>query len=140
MSDLPDLPDQPEIVGAGETGIPGMAGLPDLGGLFEQAARMQEQLMAAQEQAEATIIEGQSGGGAVKISATGGWEFDEVVIDPGVIDPDDPELLADLVLAALRDVAAQITDLQRGSIGGLDLGDVNLGGVGGFGGGALGDT
>lgn len=114
--------------------LPQMPGMPDLGGLFEQAARMQEQLMAAQEQAAATVVEGHAGGGAVRISVTGSWEFDEVFIDPAVVDPDDVELLADLVLAALRDVGAQIADLQRGSIGGLDLGDVNLGGLGGLGG------
>jgi DNA-binding YbaB/EbfC family protein len=134
------MSEEPEIVDPSEVGgIPGLSGLPDLGGLFEQAARMQEQLMAAQETAAATVIEGQSGGGAVKISVTGAWEFEDVRIDPGVVDPDDPELLADLVLAALRDATAQITDMQRGSIGGLDLGDVNLGGLGGIGG-ALGDT
>ena len=67
-----------------------------------------------------------------------GETFEHVRIDPGVIDPDDPDLLADLVLAALRDLTNQVQDLQRGSIGGLDLGDVNLGGLGGPGG-AFGD-
>ncbi len=133
---VPDVPD--EVSGpdedAGGLGGPGLGGLPDLGGLFEQAARMQEQMMAAQQQLEATVIEGQSGGGAVKIIVTGAMEFEDVHIAPGVIDPDDPEMLADLVLAALRDVTAQVQDLQRGSIGGLDLGDVNLGGLGGLGG------
>ena len=69
----------------------------------------------------------------------GDVDVEDVRIDPGVIDPDDPEMLADLVLAALRDVTSQVQDLQRGSIGGLDLGDVNLGGLGGLGG-ALGET
>ena len=66
-------------------------------------------------------------------------EFEAVRTAPGVIDPADPEMLADLGLAALRDVTSQVQDLQRGSIGGLDLGDVNLGGLGGLGG-ALGET
>jgi nucleoid-associated protein EbfC len=146
MSDQSGTPDEPELVDPDETipggGIPGLSGLPDLGGLIEQAARMQEQLLEAQERTESTIVEGQSGGGAVKISVTGGWEFEDVRIDPSVIDPSDADLLADLVLAALRDVSTQITDLQRGSIGGLDLGDVNFGGLGGIGGigDALGDT
>ena len=146
MSDVP-VPPEPEPAtpdevadpDAGGLGLPGLGGLPDLGGLFEQAARMQEQMMAAQEQLSSTVVEGQSGGGAVAITATGAMEFEHVRIDPGVVDPDDPELLADLVLAALRDLTGQIQDLQRGSIGGLDLGDVNLGGLGGLGG-AFGDT
>ena len=140
-ADVPDVPDGVSGPGedAGGLGIPGVSGLPDLGGLFEQAARMQEQMMAAQQALEATVIEGQSGGGAVKITVTGAMEFEDVRIAPGVVDPDDPEMLADLVLAALRDVTAQVQDLQRGSIGGLDLGDVNLGGLGGLGG-ALGES
>lgn len=144
MSDDPQVPAVPDEVSgpdedAGGLGIPGLSGMPDLGGLFEQAARMQEQMMAAQEALAAAVIEGQSGGGAVKITVTGAMEFEDVRIDPGVIDPDDAEMLADLVLAALRDVTAQVQDLQRGSIGGLDLGDVNLGGLGGLGG-AFGET
>ena len=134
MTDTP-LPEP-----APESELPSMmGGMADLGGLFEQTARMQEQLLAAQEQAASTVLDGRSGGGAVTVSVTGAWEFTDVVIDPAVVDPDDPELLADLVLAALRDVSAQIADLQRGSIGGLDLGDVNLGGLGALGG-ALGET
>lgn len=131
---LPATPDED----AGGLGVPGLSGLPDLGGLFEQAARMQQQMMEAQEALHATVLEGQSGGGAVTITANGAMEFEHVRIEPGVIDPDDPELLADLVLAALRDLTNQVQDLQRGSIGGLDLGDVNLGGLGGPGG-AFGD-
>ncbi|HYF47281.1 MAG TPA: YbaB/EbfC family nucleoid-associated protein [Acidimicrobiales bacterium] len=109
---------------AGEGSSPGT---PDLGGLFEQAAKMQEQLLAAQEQAEATVVEGRAGGGAVVVEVSGAWEFQQVTIDPAAVDPDDTELLADLVLAALRDAAAKVQELQQGSIGEIDLG--GLGGL-----------
>lgn len=101
--------------------------LPDLGGIFEQAAKMQEQMAAAQEQVAATVVEGRAGGGLVTVKVTGGWDFQEVTIDPSAVDPDDPDLLSDLVLVALRDAATQVKDLQEGAVSQVDLG--GLGGL-----------
>jgi len=111
----------------------GPSGFPDLGGLLEQAQQMQQQLLAAQAEAANTIVEGSAGGGAVKIEVTGGVDFRSVQIDPSVIDPEDPSLLEDLVLAALHDARAEIQQMQEGAVGGIDLGA--LGGMGGLGGG-----
>ena len=105
----------------------------DLGGLLEQAQQMQQQLMAAQAEAAATLVEGTSGGGAVKVEVTGGLDFRSVQIDPSVIDPEDPSLLEDLVLAALHDAVAQVNEMQQGAVGGLDLGALGGGGLGGGG-------
>jgi DNA-binding YbaB/EbfC family protein len=105
----------------------------DLGGLLEQAQQMQQQLMAAQAEAAATLVEGSSGGGAVKVEVTGGLDFRSVQIDPSVIDPEDPSLLEDLVLAALHDAVAQVNEMQQGAVGGLDLGALGGGGLGGGG-------
>ena len=102
----------------------------DFGALMEQAGQMQAQLAAAQEQAASTVVEGVAGGGAVRVEVTGGWEFRSVAIRPDAVDPDDVEMLQDLVLAALNDAASAVAELQRD---GLDLGDVDLGGL--FGGG-----
>jgi DNA-binding YbaB/EbfC family protein len=115
------------------TDATGPAGFPDLGGLLQQAQQMQQQLMEAQAEAANTLVEGSSGGGSVKVEVTGGLDFRSVQIDPSVIDPEDPSLLEDLVLAALHDAMTQIQEMQEGAVGGLDLGA--LGGMGGLEGG-----
>jgi nucleoid-associated protein EbfC len=102
---------------------------PDLGALMRQAQAMQEQLVAAQAQASETEVEGQAGGGVVRIRVTGGMEFRSVTIDPDAVDPDDVEMLQDLVLAALHDAMARVGELQQGAMGGLDLGGLDLGGL-----------
>ncbi|CAN5697556.1 hypothetical protein BH24ACT3_BH24ACT3_11400 [soil metagenome] len=117
---------------------PPSPGMPDLGGLLEQAQKMQEQLAAAQDAAAATLVEGVAGGGVVKVEVTGAMEFRSVAIDPAAVDPADVDMLQDLVLAALHDAMAQITDLQHGVTGGLDIGGLELGGLGGMLGGGAG--
>jgi nucleoid-associated protein EbfC len=103
--------------------------LPDLGGLLEQAGQMQQQLAAAQAEAEDTVVEGSAGGGAVRVSVTGGSEFRSVTIQPGAVDPDDLSLLEDLVLAAVNDAMAQVAELQRSAAASVDLGGIDLGGL-----------
>ena len=103
----------------------GAGGGLDFGALMEQAAALQSQMLAAQEQVAETLIEGVSGGGVVRISVTGGLDFQGVTIDPSAVDPSDVDMLQDLVLAALRHAVEQINDLQSG--GGIDLGGLGLG-------------
>lgn len=100
----------------------------DFGALLETAGQVQAQLMAAQEQAAATVVEGVAGGGAVRIAVTGGFEFQSVTIAPEAVDPDDVEMLQDLILAALNDAAARAAELARPDLGGMDLGGL-LGGA-----------
>jgi len=110
----------------------------DLNALLAQAMEMQEQLSAAQDEIAHTVVEGQAGGGAVVVEVTGGFEFRSVRIRPEAVDPDDVELLQDLVLAALRDAVGRIGALQAASVGGLGaaLGAAGgLDGLLGFGGG-----
>ena len=68
----------------------------------------------------------------VKVEVDGHFEFHSVSIDPSAIDPDDPQLLEDLLLAALRDASAQLQQGQQGAMGGLDLGGMDLDGLGGL--------
>jgi len=103
---------------------------PDLGELLASAQKMQEQLLAAQAEAAEQVHEGHAAGGAVRVSVTGGLDFRSVSISPEAVDPDDVELLEDLVLAALHDAMAKVNEAQQGAMGGLDLG--------GLGGGLLG--
>jgi DNA-binding YbaB/EbfC family protein len=112
------------LLGGGAGGSGGL----DFGALMETAGQMQAQLLAAQERAASTVVEGVAGGGAVRIAVTGGFEFQSVTIAPDAVDPDDVEMLQDLILAALRDAVDEIGALQQPpDLGGLDLGGL-LGG------------
>ncbi len=73
--------------------------------LLQQATAMQEQLLAAQEELSNARVEGSAGGGLVKATVSGTGDLVDLTIDAEVCDPDDPETLADLVLAAVRDAA-----------------------------------
>lgn len=108
------------LLGGGSGGSGGL----DLGALMEQASAMQAQLQAAQEQVAETVVQGVAGGGVVKVEVTGGFEFRSITIAPEAVDPDDVEMLQDLVLAALHDATARIQEIQQGS--------VDLGGFGGL--------
>jgi DNA-binding YbaB/EbfC family protein len=110
--------------------------MPDMSNLLGMAMEMQQQMLAAQQTAADTIVEGQAGGGAVRIAATGGLEFRSVTIAPELVDPDDIDTLQDVVLAALHDVVTRANDLHAqaasgmGGLGGLDLGGLDLGALG----------
>ena len=94
---------------------------------------MQQNLQQAQEAAAAQVVEGTAGGGAVKVRVTGGLEFQEVVIDRSVVDPDDVEMLQDLILAAVRDAMEQALALTSSALGQAGLcgagGGIDLGGL-----------
>ena len=99
----------------------------DFSQLLAQAQTMQQQLLDAQARAAEQVVEGQSGGGVVRVRVTGGFDFQQVTIDPSVVDPSDVTMLEDLVHAAVRDAVAKVNALNQEAMGGLALG-------GGFGG------
>jgi nucleoid-associated protein EbfC len=109
----------------------------DLGGLLRQAQELQASLSAAREQAASTVVEGQAGGGVVKVAMTASGEFRSVSIAAEVVDPTDVEMLEDLVLAALRDASVRADEVQSSAgpdlsqlgLGELDLGSLGLGGL-----------
>jgi nucleoid-associated protein EbfC len=127
----------PEIVddGASHDDDAGPDAAFDIGALLGAAQSMQAQLLEGQQRIMSTIIEGNAGGGAVKVAVTGGFDFQRVSINPGAVDADDISMLEDLVLAALRDAATQIMALQNDANPLAGLGD-DLGGLGGLLGGA----
>jgi len=106
----------------------------DLGSLMGMAQQVGEQMAEAQERLASTEVEGSAGNGLVRITSTGDGRFTSVVIDPDAVDLDDLAMLEDLVLAALHDVAAKVSELQSSTspMAGLDLSA--LGGLGGLGG------
>ena len=106
-------------------------GQPNMNELLKQAQKMQEQLLAARAEAEEKEVEGQAGGGMVKVRVTGGMEFRAVTIDPSAVDPDDVAMLEDLVLAAIRDAVSQAGAISEQAMGGLDLGGLGSGLFGG---------
>ena len=103
----------------------------DMNALMKQAQQMQEQMVRAQEEAKNEIAEASAGGGMVKVKANGAGELIEIVIDPRAVDPDDPEMLADMVLAAanesLRAAAQAVETKLRGQM--PDLGALGLPGM-----------
>lgn len=100
-------------------GVDNPFGSIDLGSLLDQAQRLQEQLIEAQSSAGETTVEGRAAGGQVVVTMSGAGEPLSVHIDPAVIDPSDPDLLEDLVLAALKDAVGQAQELSREALGGL---------------------
>jgi len=106
----------------------------DMNALMKQAREMQEQMLRAQEAAKEEIGEASAGGGMVSVKANGAGELVEIAIDPRAIDPDDPELLADMVLAAaneaLRAASQAVETKLRGQM--PDLGALGLPGLPGM--------
>ncbi|MBA3310067.1 MAG: YbaB/EbfC family nucleoid-associated protein [Nocardioidaceae bacterium] len=94
-------------------------GSPDMQALFEQAAAMQQQLVAAQAELADTRVDGTAGGGLVRATVSGAGDLLALSIEPEACDPDDTETLADLVLAAVRDAAANAQQVAAQQLGGL---------------------
>jgi DNA-binding YbaB/EbfC family protein len=88
---------------------------------FGNLAKMAQQMQAGMARVDAELqdlrIEGSAGGGAVKAVATGKQELESITIDPGVVDPDDVEMLQDLVLAAVRDALDQAKAVAEQKVG-----------------------
>ena len=101
---------------------------PNMQQLLKQAQKMQQQLVAAQEELAQLRVEGTAGGGLVKAVVSGSGELLDLSIDPKAVDPDDTETLADLILAAVRDASENATAVQEQTMGPLTQG---LGGLGG---------
>ena len=93
--------------------------------MMQQARKMQEQLFAAQHKAAETEVSSTAGGGAVKVAATGEMRIKSLTIDPSAVDPDDVEMLQDMVMAAVNDAlesAEQMAGQQMSAVtGGLNI-------------------
>jgi nucleoid-associated protein EbfC len=95
--------------------------------LMKQAQEMQEQMAKAQEELAGETVEASAGGGMVTVKATGALEITEIKISPEAIDPDDPELLADMVLAAVNEALRSAQQLVETKLGGAMGGMQGLG-------------
>jgi nucleoid-associated protein EbfC len=102
---------------------------PNLQGLLQQAQKMQQQMMEAQEELKNEEVEASAGGGMVSVTVTGDLRVKSIRIDPEAIDPDDPDMLSDMVLAAVNEGIRAAQELAEKKLGGI------AGGLGGPGGG-----
>jgi DNA-binding YbaB/EbfC family protein len=108
----------------------GPGGGMDLNQIMKQAQQMQAEMVKAQEKLKDEIVEASAGGGMVKVKMSGDLRLRELTIDPEAIDPDDAEVLADMVMAVVNEAlraAQERANEQMGNIAGL-------GGPGGAGG------
>ncbi len=102
-------------------------GPPNMQQLMKQAQKMQQQMLAAQEELANAEVEGTAGGGMVKATVNGAGDLLSLTIDPSIVDPEDVETLTDLVVAAVRDAGRAAQELAAEKMGPL------AGGLGGMG-------
>jgi nucleoid-associated protein EbfC len=100
----------------------------DMEKLLQQVGQMQAQMKQAQDELAKETVDASAGGGMVTVTANGTGEITAIRIDPKAIDPDDPELLADMVLAAVNESLRSAHSLAESKLGGLAGGA--LGGLG----------
>src|ERR687888_1933428 len=100
----------------------------DMEKLMQQMGQRQQQMQEAQEELANETVEATAGGGMVTVTANGAGEIKSIKIDPKAIDPDDPEMLADMVLAAVNEAIRSANRLAESKLGGLTGGA--LGGLG----------
>ena len=103
----------------------------DVNALMKQAQQMQEQMLQAQEKLKDETVEASAGGGMVKVTMGGDLTLRSITIDPEAVDPEDVELLQEMVQAAVNDALRSAQDLAGNAMGDATGG---LGGAGGLGG------
>ena len=103
---------------------------PNMNQMLKQVQKMQADMMKAQEALASETVEASAGGGMVIVTITGDLVVKDVKIDPDAVDPDDVELLQDMVLAAVNEAVRQAQELAAkkmgGLTGGMDLGSLGL--------------
>jgi len=101
----------------------------DVNALMKQAQQMQQQMEQAQEQLKQETVEASAGGGMVKVTMGGDLTLRSISIDPEAVDPEEAEMLADMVQAAVNEALRAAQDLAGSKMGGI-TGD--MGGLGGL--------
>jgi len=100
---------------------------PNMNQMMKQVQQMQAEMMKAQESLKDEIVEASAGGGMVTVKMTGELELRELKIDPQAVDPEDVELLQDMVLAAVNEATRSAQELASSRMGAV------TGGLGGLG-------
>jgi DNA-binding YbaB/EbfC family protein len=100
---------------------------PNMQKMLQQVQKMQQDMMAAQEALKDEQVEASAGGGMVTVVVSGDLVVKSITIDPEAIDPEDPDMLSDLVLAAVNEGLRAAQELAASKLGGISGG---LGGLG----------
>jgi len=101
---------------------------PNMNQLLKQAQQMQAEMAKAQEQLKSETVEASAGGGMVKVTMTGDMQLREIKIDPEAVDPEDVDMLQDMVAAAVNEALRSAQELAASRMGGIS----GLGGGGGL--------
>ncbi len=105
-----------------------MRGMGNMQGMMKQMQKMQKQMAEAQEELGEKRLEGAAGGGMVKVIVSGDKQVVDVIIDPSVVDPEDVEMLQDLVVIATNEAMAKAEELTNSTMGQFTKG-LNLPGM-----------
>ncbi|SDW32460.1 YbaB/EbfC family nucleoid-associated protein [Roseicitreum antarcticum] len=100
-------------------GLGGLGGLGDMGKMMKAAQEMQGKMAELQEQLTTITVTGESGAGLVKATATAKGELTALSIDPSIFNPDEKEVVEDLILAAIKDAQGRAADRSREEMGKL---------------------
>jgi nucleoid-associated protein EbfC len=105
-------------------------GQPNMNQMLKQVQKMQADMAKAQEELANETVEASAGGGMVVVKMSGDLQLRELRIDPEAVDPEDVEMLQDMVLAAVNEALRQAQEMAAtkmgGLTGGLDLGSMGL--------------
>jgi DNA-binding YbaB/EbfC family protein len=112
--------------------MPKQPRVPNMQQMMAQVQKMQKDMELAQEQLKDEVVEASAGGGMVTVSVSGALEVREIRIDPGAVDPEDVEILADMVTAAVNEALRKAQELAESKLGGATAG-LDLGSLGGLG-------
>lgn len=102
----------------GFRGAPGMGG-GNMGQLLQQAQRMQKEVERVQEEVKQSVIEATSGGGVVKVALRGDHVLESLTIDPKAVDPNDVEMLQDLIVAAFNEASRKLEEFSSARMNGV---------------------
>lgn len=103
--------------------------MPNLGKLMKEAQQMQDRMKKVEEELHELTVEASSGGGMVTATATGAGDILKISIAPDVVDPDDIEMLEDLVVTAIREALEKAAAIREERLGGVTAGLKNIPGL-----------
>jgi DNA-binding YbaB/EbfC family protein len=107
--------------------------MPNMQQMMQQVQKMQKDMEVAQEALKSEVVEASAGGGMVTVKMSGALELREIKLDPAAVDPEDVEILGDMILAAVNEALRKAQGLAESKLGGatqgLDLGSLGLPGL-----------
>jgi DNA-binding YbaB/EbfC family protein len=112
--------------------MPKQPRMPNMQQMMQQVQKMQKDMELAQEELKNEVVEASAGGGMVTVKVSGDLVVREVSLDPAAVDPEDVEILSDMVLAATNEALRKAQQLAESKMGGATAG-LDLGALGGLG-------